>query len=131
MSKKWQAPKLTVYGVLKFVGVGVALYMVVYLAQGWWLGQAVSRELQAKRVVVQAERARRDALLEAWKQTQTPASMVSAIREELGWAPRQEGSAILEFADWPAEEGPAEAEASAPASAPPYWLNWLCAFLLP
>jgi len=131
MWKKLRFPKLTLSSVLTLLGVFIAVYMVINLFQGWWVGQAALRERNAKWEMVQAERARRDALIEAWKQSQTPASMVSAIREELGWAPRQEGSAILEFEGWPEEEAPAEGATSAPVSSPPYWLNWLVAFLLP
>jgi hypothetical protein len=129
--RKVQGPRLTFARFLTVVFAGVAIFMVINLGQGWLMNQSALRELQNKAQVVQSERDQRDSLMQAAKAAEQPASAAETIREELGWGRRDEGSAILQFQGWPPPAGRGGSPQGREDAAPPYWLDWLSAFLLP
>jgi len=129
--KKVQGPRLTFARLLTIVFAGIAIFMVINLGQGWLTCQSALRERQDKLAIVRAEQARRDSLVQLWAAAETPGFVARTIREELGWSERAEGSAILQYQDWPPAQSATAAPGSQPADAPPHWLDWFSAFLLP
>jgi cell division protein FtsB len=111
--------------------VGLAVFLIINLGQRWLVCQNVLAQKQVTAQAVEATRARRDALQQELAASQSDSYAEQVIREERGWVKDGEGAANLRFAGAPAGATAIQPPAASPQHTPPYWRDWLSAFLLP